>query len=65
MLKYAHAIDIYQKIEYFDNKSARNTRKNLAICLKINIFAMFFMVLDLRLTKVGTRRSPFLCPYVT
>ena len=24
---------------------------------------MFFMVLDLRLTKVGTRRSPFFCIY--
>ena len=33
------------------------------MCLKINIFAMFFMVLDLRLTKVGTRRSPFFCIY--
>ena len=26
-----------------------------------HIFAMFFMVLDLRLTKVGTQRSPFFC----
>ena len=33
------------------------------MCLKINTFAMFFMVLDLRLTKVGTRRSPFFCIY--
>ena len=24
---------------------------------------MFFMVLDLRLTKVGTRRSPFFCAH--
>ena len=24
-----------------------------------HIFAMFFMVLDLRLTKIGTQRSPF------
>ena len=31
--------------------------------LKINTFAMFFMVLDLRLTKVGTRRSPFFCAH--
>ena len=29
------------------------------------IFAMFFMVLDLRLTKVGTRRSPFFCAHTS
>ena len=33
--------------------------KSFAVSSNTYIFAMFFMVLDLRLTKVGTRRSPF------
>ena len=62
-LKCAHTIDIHQKIACLGCKSARKARYNLAMCLKINTFAMFFMVLDLRLTKVGTRRSPFFCAH--
>ena len=30
---------------------------------EIHIFAMFFMVLDLRLTKIGPQRSPFFYPH--
>ena len=37
--------------------------KSFAVSSNTYIFAMFFMVLDLRLTKVGTRRSPFFCIY--
>ena len=37
--------------------------KSIADTLKFDIFALFFMVLDLRLTKVGTRRSPFFCAH--
>ena len=35
--------------------------KSFAVSSNTYIFAMFFMVLDLRLTKVGTQRSPFFC----
>ena len=44
-----------------DDFVLRKCCKSFAMSLDTCIFAMFFMVLDLRLTKVGTQRSPFFC----
>ena len=33
----------------------------MQVTIRKHIFAMFFMVLDLRLTKIGLQRKPFFC----
>ncbi len=60
--QHALIIDLHQetrhKIKLFAQTVA-NMLSRLYLCI------VFFIVLDLRLTKIGTRRSPFfLCPYV-
>ena len=43
----------------------KNPLQKFVRTAQCGIFAMFFMVLDLRLTKVGTQRSPFFFAFLS